>query len=255
MSFNYVTTDTENNDYECEITFEKISDEDDIYLIQTEDKTYQLHRKKLLKSLRLLHEHCHVPIVQLQPNISDRFNSTIESIKLLYGSKELKKLVLNDIKDIYGNVKHPIPGTVGAFFVGCIHDSKFMVPLECNPTCGAGFDCSDTVLVYNGEFKTLNNKTTTNAYIFIKDDNFKRFDHYDIRMLKEAGIQSYILIFSNEDGSYKKVSKKKYINHEKDESQNWQVALIIVVILIALMLAGAFFMYKYNYIDIKNLLY
>lgn len=255
MTYNYNTDDISS---EHEITYEKISDDDDIYLIRTEHKTYELHRKKLLKSLRLLHEHVHVPITQLQTNVSDRFNSTVESIRILYNSKSLKDLILADIRDIYANVKNPIIGTVGAFFVGCFHDDIFTGPLGCNPRCVAsslncemGFDCADAVFIYDNTFKQLNNKTSDNAYIYIKDYEFKNFSHHDINTLYNAGIKSYILIFSNQDGSYRKVTKKIYIQHNDDEMNNNQIALIILILIfIALILGMFFYAFKNNYIQL-----
>lgn len=249
MSYNY---DNYDND---DITYEKISDDDDIYLVRTENKTYELHRKKLLKSLKLLHEQAHVPIAQLQSHISDRFNSTVESIRILYGSGSLKDLILSDIQEIYANVKNPIIGTVGAFFVGCFHDDIFKGPLGCNPRCVAsslncnqGFDCADAVFIYDNEFKQLNDKKSDNAYIYIKDHEFKKFDNNDINHLRRNGIKSYILFYSNQDGSYRKVSKKIYI-HENNE--NNQIALIIFILVFIIFIIGAFFLaYQNNYITI-----
>lgn len=256
MSYNYAN-DVNNDTSEYEITYEKISDDDDIYLVRTENKTYELHRKKLLKSLRLLHEQAHVPITHLQSHISDRFNSTVESIRLLYNSKALKDLILSDIKNIYANVKNPIIGTVGAFFVGCFHDDIFTGPLGCNPRCVAsslncdvGFDCADAVFIYDNEFKQLNNKKSDNAYIYIKDYEFEKFTNNDINQLTNNGIKSYVLIYSNKDGSYRKVTKKIYIDHQTNN--NGQIALIVFILILILFIIGAFFLaYQHNYITIQ----
>lgn len=241
------------------VTYEKISEDKDIYLIRTDNKSYKLHRKKLIKSLKLLHHSAYTLISDLDTNMMDRFNSTIESTRILYNSKALKDLILNDIREIFHNVKKPVPGTVGAFFVGCFNDDLFTGPLGCNPRCAsmrcdAGFECSDTVLTFSNDiFSNMNNKHTTNAYIYIKNSNFRSFSLYHLELLKDAGIKSMILIYSNKDGSYREVTNKIYLDTllKPHDVNTFEITgIIIFVIILILILFVLIYLYHFNYIQI-----
>ncbi len=63
--------------------YEKISESEDIYLIQTEDNSYELHRDRLTNTLKELHKYAHIKISQLNVKIeSQMFN--LESLNLIF---------------------------------------------------------------------------------------------------------------------------------------------------------------------------
>lgn len=232
-------------------SYEKISEEKDIYLIHTDEKSYKLHRRKLLKSLHLLHQHANVLIASLDANMLERFHGTVDSTRILYHSKTLKELILNDIQHIFSNIKHPIPGTVGAFFTSCFYDDT-IVPLGCNPKCAIastqcdGFECADTVMEFDGStFKTIHNKNTDNVYVYIKN-NIKKIPPYHIDLLKNEGIKSLVIVYNDN-----KVSNKIYLDTIRPNTTTISGAVIaIMVIMIIFVLMALLYMYHHGYIKI-----
>lgn len=237
--------------------YEKISNDEDIYLIKTDNgHSYKLYRKHLLDTLKELHKFSHLQTSKLNEEQNSLLSSTIEATRILYNTKALKDLVLKDIQDIF-HIKNPIPGTIGAFFVGCLNNDDFTGPIGCNPRCAASllncdehFNCSDTILILTeNEFKSLNNKHTSHAYIYIEDSEFKDFKSYQISQLKDAGIQSITIIYSNEDGSYKEITNELHIDtFDCDNNSNIQAGWIVIIILIIiLILFFLLYFYENNY--------
>lgn len=202
--------------------YEKISDTEDIYLIRTENGSFEYHRKNLIETLTELHNSAHVPVSQLNDSQTALLASTTEVTRILYNSNALKDLIMKDVQNIFSDIKNPIPGTVAAFFVGCFNDDKFTGPIGCNPRCaassllkcdGENFECSDTILIFsNNQFRTLNKNKSNKAYIYIQSPTFTMFSPNNIQNLKDSGIQSAILIYGNKDGSYREVTGEMSID-------------------------------------------
>jgi hypothetical protein len=237
--------------------YEKISSEEEIYLIKTDNGSYELHRKNLINTLIELKKHAHVFVSKLGPAESDMLKSTIEATRILYNSKALKDLVLTDIREIFGDVKNPIPGSLSAYFTGCFNDDNFNGPvLACNPRCAAsalgsdqGLECIDSVLIFsNGTFNKLNDKKSFHAYIYIEDDKFTTFSSYHIKLLNDAGITTVTLIYGNKDGSYREVTGRlaldQMLTQPDSNSSAWPGIIIVIVIIVILILLGAMFYYK-----------
>lgn len=238
--------------------YEKISEKDDIYLVHTKDKTYELHRKRLIKTLKELHQYANLQISQLNDDQTELLSSTIEITRILYNTNALKDLVLKDIREIYGHIKNPVPGTVGAFFIGCFNNDDFDGPIGCNPRCAASmlkcsdnitFECGDMILIYsNHQFKPLNEKVTTHAYIYIDDDKFVKFSHHELGQLNKSGVKSVTMIYGNPDGSYREITNEIILDYGcLDDSSNigW---IVLIIILVILLLLGLFYFYGQDYI-------
>lgn len=248
-------------------TYEHIGGDEDIFIINKENGSFQLHRKALKESLLELKSQAHTPIRHLNPEYTESFRSIVEAIKLLYGSQALYDLVLSDIRSIFSDVTNVKPGTVAAFFTGCFNDDKFPGPMGCSPKCAASLRpsegspgyaaCDDLVLIYSdGLFSSLNEKQSTHAYIYISDPDFKGFTTENLRQLRSSGIENVSLIFGNQDGSYREVTSALPIDQlPKSEADNITVsqtestttntgagiALVIVIIAIIILLLVVLF--------------
>jgi hypothetical protein len=198
-------------------SYEHLGGEDDVFLINSQGGSFQLHRNTLKETLRELKTQSHVSIRNLSADHTEAFRSVIEALRLLYGSQALYDIVLSDIRAIFSDVKDIKPGTVAASFVGCFNDDKFPGPMGCSPKCAAAlpptegtpgyYNCEDLVLIYSGGlFSSLNDKLSTHAYIYIGEDDFKGFSQENIRQLREAGIENASLVFGNQDGSYREIT-------------------------------------------------
>ena len=197
--------------------YEHIGGDEDIFIINGDNGSYQLHRKTLKDTLKELKTHANVSVRQLSPEHTESFRSIVEALRILYGSQALYDLVLSDIRTEFADVKDFRPGTVAAFFIGCFTDDKFSGPIGCSPKCAASLpptegtpgyaNCDDLVLIYSeGLFSSLNEKRSTHAYIYIGDVDFAGFSAENIRQLRDAGIENASLIFGNQDGSYREVT-------------------------------------------------
>lgn len=198
-------------------SYEHIGGEDDVFIINGQGGSFQLHRKTLKETLHELKTQAHVSVRHLSSEHTESFRSIVEALRLLYGSQALYDLVLTDIRAVFSDVNDVKPGTVSAFFIGCFSDDKFPGPMGCNPKCAASLppvegtpgyaNCDDLVLIYSeGMFSSLNEKRSAHAYIYISDANFPGFSLENIRQLRTADIEHASLIFGNADGSYREVT-------------------------------------------------
>lgn len=233
--------------------YEKISD--NVYLIRDkEGKKCELHRNDLIYSLKELYKYSHVFIDHLKEEHKKLLDSITEATRILHHSKVLKELVLKDIKTIFDDLSHPVPGTVGAFFVGCYNKDNFKGPLGCNPRCAASFitcdkeqlACEDHIFIFKDhQFVKLNKKDhkqpSEHVYIYIDDCEFEQFKSSQLNLLKRSHVKRVTLIYSNEDGTYKDIKYNVDITKiatVNDESNAWWIILIIFIIIVFVLLLG-----------------
>lgn len=260
-------------------TYEHIGGDDDVFIINSQGGSFQLHRATLKETLVDLKTQAHVSVRQLNPEHTESFRSIVEALRLLYGSQALYDLVLTDIRSVFSDISDIKPGTVAAFFIGCFNDDKFPGPMGCSPKCAASLpptegtpgyaNCDDLVLIYSdGSFSSLNEKRSTHAYIYIGDPNFTGFSSENIRQLRDAEIENTSLIFGNQDGSYREVtgalpldqlprkaesvspSAETQINNTTDTNTNnnnngaglvFAIIIIIIIILLLIILYRAYY--------------
>lgn len=271
------TTETETS---TSIPTESIDDNNDVFVVESSQGTYHLHRSALKECLLSLKPYAEVYINKLPIELNDSFKSILETLKLLHGSKAYHDVVLKDIQDIFvKNVKSIRPGTVAAFFAGCFNDDGLSGPNGCHLKCAMALHgipaedinkdfisvCEDMVLIYNnGNFGSINEKDSKFAYIYVDAKDFDGFTKENIETLKTSGIYQVALIFGNEDGTYKEVgtsisvhdlplkskSNKNTENNNNDNGDNnntdnsgiWIVIVVAVVILLLL-----FLVYRQSY--------
>jgi len=192
--------------------------EEDVFIINSQGGSFQLHRKTLKDTLLELKVFANTSVNQLDPPQLESFKSIVEALKLLYGSQAVYDIVLNDIRESFSDIKDVKPGTVAAFFIGCFTDDpKFPGPMGCSPKCAASLpptegtpgygNCDDLVLIYkDGLFSSLNEKRSRHAYVYIGEPSFNGFTDENITQLSEAEIETVSLVFGNQDGTYREVT-------------------------------------------------
>jgi hypothetical protein len=215
-----------------------------------------------------------VSIRQLTPEHTEAFKGVMEALRLLYGSQALYDLVLTDIRNVFNDVGEIKPGTVAAFFIGCFNDDKFPGPMGCSPKCAASLpptegtpgyvNCDDLVLIYSGGlFSSLNEKSSSHAYIYIGDVDFQGFTSENIRELRNAGIENASLVFGNQDGTYREVSsaitvdklpigrenpvQSSSIQSEETNNNNGAGVVVLIIILVIIILL-AVLLYRNYYL-------
>lgn len=187
----------------------------EVFIIDGDDGSFELHRDTLKLTLQDLKSQCHVNIRNLTGDHSESFKNVVDVLRILHSSPDMYQLIVTDIRNIFSDVQNIKPATVGAFFIGCFDNTGFPGPVGCNPKCAASFihgaddhnDCSELVLIYSdGSFSSLNEKNSELAHIYIEDNNFKGFSAENINQLKEADIKEVSLIYGNPNGSLREVT-------------------------------------------------
>jgi len=126
------------------------------------------------------------------------------------------------IREVFKDVQVLMPGTVGAYYVGCSRDTNFSGTPGCAATCAGSFGpeegtmgweaCKNICFLYdgNGTFHFLNEVSDhTNAFIFIQDTlPFNGFSEEEVNKLRSHGICK-VKIVTYKDGS-------NYVDKSKD---------------------------------------
>lgn len=200
----------------------------DIYIVQTEDHgSFEFGRKQLNESLQTLKKYHATPTKQLG-NAQQLFTDINDCLTVLHGTS-LYDLVLEDIRSVFGDVKPLKPGTLGAYFMGCLQDSGIpSLTLGCDPKCAGAVppsstaspgynECEDMVLLYqNGTFSQLSDVESNTTYIYVdmEESKFPGFNEDNIKQLKDIGIQHAIIIYGGkDDGSYSKITDEIDVNN------------------------------------------
>jgi len=207
--------DTKENSYEHK------GGDGDIFIIKSNNESFELSRNTLKEALIQLKEESNKEIQNLNGNNTESFRSIVETLHILYDIPELYNIIIKDIRNIFEDIKVIKPGTVSAFFLGCSSNDNFTGPLGCNPKCVSSLkppknelessfsECNNLVLIYNtssDSFNSINDKTSSHVYIFISDTTFTGFSKDNISQLENAQIKTVTLIYGEIDGSYKEIS-------------------------------------------------
>ena len=243
-------------------------DSDGTMIINGEKGSFKVNRHNLRERLVALKSQVSVPIKTLSGAYASNFSSVVEVMKLLHNSPALYNIILADIQSIFSDIGPTVPGTVGSFFMGCFNNDSFSGPMGCNPKCASslappdgtpGFSsCSDLVLIYeDGFFSALNTLHTPKAYIYIKDSTFNGFTSENIKQLSSVGVQQAVLIYGNDDGSYRELTDPIPIqslpvstgstltaSSSDDSSTSTAAAIIFGIILALLIIALIYFATK-----------
>lgn len=194
------------------------SDDEDIIIVKCKNGSFKLNRRALNDQFREIKEYAGYLTEDLNKSASETFRHIVKTITPIRDSQVYYDLIMNDVREIFNDVKELKPGTVASFFIGCYNNDNFPGPLGCNPKCanslrpGSDYpvfsECSDLVLIYNsdGYFSSFNDATSEYVYIYIGDPNFKGFSDHNIKQLKSAGIKKGSIIYGNEDGTYKQIT-------------------------------------------------
>lgn len=204
---------------ESNTTFKRIDGNGEMFEVKSPSGSFKLDRVAFKDSLRELKSSSQIQIKLLKEEQVIIFNSIAEALRLLYGAGKLYEMIHTDIQEIYSDIKVVIPGTLGAFFIGCSSSDNFTGPMGCNPKCAASLPpgektpgysiCDDLVLIYdNNEFVALNSSNSTHVWIHV-NEHFNGFTNNNIDQLKDADITHVTLIYGNpDDGNYKEIKNR-----------------------------------------------
>lgn len=147
----------------------------------------------------------HIPtnqIDQLVGRDKEDYNSLVLYVNSLYGTPAYNELA-TEVENLFGNLQTIVPGTVGAYFGGCLAAEKNK-DSTCSAACAGNMPfsnnfCKYTVIIANKQgsnhsFKTVHDVGTKEAFIYIQDG--QQLTSSDIDHLKNQGIEKVYLTYN-----------------------------------------------------------
>lgn len=192
----------------------KKSESDSVFRIKHGGIKFKFYREHLRDTIRYLKPYAGIKLIELEEESHQYLRSVLEANEKLSSHEYYSQLMRDDIDKEFSDVSPIIPGTVGAYLVGCSRPSNFDGPKACSPSCVNSINkcgqesCEQTMLFYkNGTFTAQNNKTTPDVYIFAEKENFKGFMPDNLARLQSNGVKTVSLILGDKNGSYDKIVK------------------------------------------------
>lgn len=220
-------------------------------------------------------------IKSLSGQDKEDFQLMVSYVHLLYGTSYYTELY-NKVKKHFKNVNKVKPGTIGAYFAGCLvtndsMDSSEGINPACSATCagsmplpkdeeGWSFCDKAVILAEKGKegyvFNVVKPADTEEdldpAYVFIESDsidNFSGFAKSEKENLMAMGCKKVHLVGYDSHGTnsydfYGKAKKVHDIKHrhnypkkKKEEKKGWFLALLLIVLM--LLVLGCVYGYKH----------
>ena len=181
---------------------------------ETEGTKIQLGLRPFKDQILLLVPHVNTPIVNLPPAKAEIFNRVKDVLNNIFNSKPTAnyKVIFDIIEEVFGQYNGPfIPGTVGAYFLGCFKDDNFGGKQGCSASCAGMLQPSgdtvgwetceyDVVFYKDGSFVQQHVGINSDyVIIHILDENFVAFEPKNINMLNDSGyVKASLYIFSKD---------------------------------------------------------
>lgn len=210
----------------------------------------------------------HVQISKLQKKDDDNLKAVLHYINLLYKCQSYP-ILYKHVIDHFGDLTPIIPGTVGAYFIGCHHDVEAGKPNpQCSTVCAGGLPpndpnwefCKNQVVLAtyeNNRFKfdcraAGDGQDKEVAYVYVaytSINTFPGFSEEEKKELRRLGIRRvYLRGFNNSatEGvdlglqgiTLEEIKDRVAVtNSEFSVSSGIFIALLIVLIIIALFFA------------------
>jgi len=168
--------------------------------------------------------HSDTKIKSLSPDLLDKYNYLVTNVNLFYSTKEYDKLKSLVTKH-FGGIQGMRPGTVAAYFAGCLIKTTMTDRPGCSAVCAGGMppsiadakvsgwqSCPNTVILaeyqhYCWSFTVTKQGSTNDKSIlmvnFTSTNSFPGFNEAEKAKLKAMGVNNVdILGYSNDGKSY-----------------------------------------------------
>ena len=210
-------------------------DVDDTIVTKDGSEVLKIDVNSLNEALTELRNNYSKQIRELTGSTNDKFKMMVSYVDLLYDT-DYYNVLHNLVKDKFGDLKDVQPGTVGAYFAGCLINPELSgLPKGCSPICAGSmpppqdkFDqlqwafCGDTVIsatyspqTQNFDFTIVNTiPNSDRALIFVNYNNLNTFPGFtdeDKNKLTNLGIRNVQLLGYTQDG-------QKYISLTPENS-------------------------------------
>lgn len=266
MSENYFLIDKSNrSSYLENFSFKgenEVSATDENFYISSGENKLKIDRNAFRLHLEKMKSVVDVQIFKLSEADNQILQSIIEVTRLISRNDSLYPIIIKDIQDIFNDVETIIPGSVGAFFIGCNKESEFSGPLGCDPRCAnslpppGNFEsyskCKDSVYMFSGgEIRILIDQLSSHCYLYIDTDNYSKLNDDHIKFLTRKGINEVTLVIGSK--TYDHVSnrialanvisymdqnyvKKTESTEESSSNTNYSAYFLIFLLLIIILI-------------------
>lgn len=201
---------------------EYVDQDDQDMVITSKEKKIRFSKNALREHLKEMKIRSDIYLMEMSPSVAEVFKGIMNSIKSITVNDEAYHQIINLVDEYFKDVKAE-PGTIGAFFHGCMGRDNFSGPLGCNPKCTGSLPppgnfegyttCGDPVFTFvRGNFYDLNDRTSNHAYIYVNTENFEGFNVDHVIFLQGKGILEATLIFGKK-GYYDDITDRMTINN------------------------------------------
>ena len=186
---------------------------------KTGTKNYEIDRSILREYLTSLKAVRNLPERKLDTKNASNLKTLREISRMLRENTNpaLYEIFVEEVMSVFSDVQSSVPGTVGAYFVGCFKGNNFEGPIGCSAHCAGsmapgssakGFaPCSDNVFfAENNELVPLYETDSDQAYIYFDAQSRSVFTPEMIEILKEKRIEKVIIVSGDQNGKYKESS-------------------------------------------------
>lgn len=210
-------------------------------------------------------------IKALDENLKGKFETIVNIINALYETPAYD-FIHERIAKVFSDIKIATPGTVGAYFTGCMLSTNFNGNPGCSAVCASGVPppksastwpfCDKLTILYDSDrvFHTLNTvNNASEAFVFMPDNlPFKGFTQAEASQLRALGItkvkltryasngtqyQDIINDFVDlnqtvlqENGTKSNDPEPKSTNPKSTDSTATNAAVVILIILLILLI-------------------
>lgn len=257
-----INTDSSNNIYE-KGSYTNTSTETSNIVTSQAGKRISVDFRRTRDILECLSPHGNEQITNLKGELREKFDNILEISKHIHMTSLYSRL-FDQVKDVFHDeYPNPIPGTVAAFFIGCIvTGGNFKGPKGCDPRCTGSLPppsgkkcqkCDQVCLLYDekGLIRPLNNVKNNNGigYIVILGKNFKGFTNKDISTFQRKGITNGVTLLHFYDGKYHEQVEIKEMcklpkcndredNHESSDDSGIGTVGVVLAILAIIVVLG-----------------
>lgn len=232
--------------------------------------------KEIDDILANMKHHSEYYIRDLRGDLRTQYNMIVRLVNLLYDTDGYRHLY-NLVKKHFGDVDNAKPGTLCAYFAGCLISSHQNKGDKCDVLCAGSLPlpkslakgkCGETVILcsYDAKsrryhFRVLSANNNKNDAIIYMDsgspDTFRGFTKHEKDKLRGMGIQKVSVNWISEGGDHSddKIAPKvdldrlKDIDEPRDETDNndnngsdltalWVILIALAVVIIILFLAN-----------------
>lgn len=224
--------------------------------------------------LESLVPYCDTQVTDLSGEAKSNLDYILKISKAISKTPLYSKLYDNIKKIFKSHCSTPIPGSVGAFFIGCaVSSCGFKGPNECDPRCAGSLTppsgsknckkCQQVCVLYDehGHIRPLNNVNAKDSdgtgYIVVLGKDFDGFSKRDISTFERRGLKkaSYLRWY---DGKYHHQSEMVEVSQlpiktksggkcdNGSSSISGGAVAIIVVAIVVIILVLFFFFFRGN---------